>query len=256
MPTSTETGHAKNVANFENLILFCTGYSATYNPSKSSIKLTALNPQLTDARAAINDVTQKVTTFNIAINKRQDLFKNLKPLSTRIINALAATDASDKTIEDAKSFNKKIQGSKAKKKTTEAPDPNNPPLPDPKTISTSQQSYDQLKEHFSKLISLLASEPSYTPNETDLQLATLNALLSDMQAANTNVSNSYVEISNSRISRDQILYAENTGLYNTAMEIKKYIKSLFGATSPQYKQIGGIKFTKVKKVKRNELLYL
>lgn len=254
MPTSTETGHAKNVANFENLILFCTGYSATYNPSKSSIKLTALNPQLTDARAAINDVTQKVTTFNIAINKRQDLFKNLKPLSTRIINALAATDASDKTIEDAKSFNKKIQGSKAKKKTT---DPiiipplggagGGTPLPDPKTISTSQQSYDQLKEHFSKLISLLASEPSYTPNETDLQLATLNALLSDMQVANTNVSNSYVEISNSRISRDQALYAENTGLYDTAMEIKKYIKSLFGATSPQYKQIGGIKFTKVKK---------
>lgn len=246
MASTSETGHAKNAANFEDLILFCTGYGATYNPSKGSIKLAALNIMLADARAVINDVTQKVTTFNIATNNRQDLFKNLKPLSTRIINALAATDASDKTIADAKSFNKKIQGSKAKKKISEAPDPNNPTIPDQKTISTSQQSYDQLKEHFSKLISLLTSEPNYIPNEIDLQMTTLNTLLSDMQTANTNVSNSYVEISNSRILRNKTLYAENTGLYDTAMEVKKYVKSIFGATSPQYKQISSIKFTTLK----------
>ena len=245
MASTTETGHAKNVANFEDLILFCTGYGAAYNPSKNSIKLASLNTLLTDARTILTDVTQKVTTFNIATNNRQDVFKNLKPLSTRIINALSATDTLEKTIEDAKLFNKKIQGTKTKKKTTDPIDPTNTTLPDAKTISTSQQSYDQLKEHFSKLISLLASESNYIPNETDLQLVTLNSLLSNMQTANTNVSNSYVEISNSRIERNKILYAENTGLYDTAMEVKKYVKSIYGATSPQYKQVGGIKFTKV-----------
>lgn len=253
MASTTETGHAKNVANFEDLILFCTSYGATYNPSKNSIKLTALNTLLTDARSAINDVTQKVTSYNIAVNNRQDLFKNLKPLCTRIINALEATDTSKKTIEDAKSFNKKIQGSRKKVKTTESPssttteEENNITITtNQKTISTSQQSYDQLKEHFSKLVSLLASEPNYTPNETDLQVATLNTLLTNMQTENTKVSNSYVEISNSRIARNQILYTPNTGLYDISMEIKKYIKSLFGATSPQYKQISSIKFSTLK----------
>jgi hypothetical protein len=245
MASKSETGHAKNVANFEDLILFCIGYGASYNPSKNSIKIMALNNLLTDARAAIDDVIQKVTIFNIATNNRQDIFKNLRPLSTRIVNALAATDALDKTIDDAKAFNKKIQGSSSKKKQVEEVDSNNPTMPDPKTISTSQQSYDQLKEHFSKLISLLTSEPNYTPNETDLQIGTLNSLLSDMQTANTNVSNSYVEISNSRIIRNKVLYSEGAGLYDTAMEVKKYIKSIFGATSPQYKQISGIKFTKI-----------
>ena len=36
MPSTSETGHAKNVANFEDLISFCNGYGATYNPSKDA----------------------------------------------------------------------------------------------------------------------------------------------------------------------------------------------------------------------------
>ena len=34
---------------------------------------------------------------------------------------------------------------------------------------------------------------------------------------------------------------------NIAIDVKKYVKAIFGATSPQYKQISGIKFTKPKK---------
>ena len=38
----SETGHAKNVANFQDLISFCEGHGAIYNPSKESLKI----PQL------------------------------------------------------------------------------------------------------------------------------------------------------------------------------------------------------------------
>jgi len=37
MASTSETGHAKNVANFEDLISFCTGYGTAYNPSKAAI---------------------------------------------------------------------------------------------------------------------------------------------------------------------------------------------------------------------------
>ena len=50
MASTTETGHAKNVANFEDLISFCTGYGAPYNPSKASIKLAALGTKRTCSR--------------------------------------------------------------------------------------------------------------------------------------------------------------------------------------------------------------
>ena len=39
MASTSETGHAKNVANFEDLISFVTGYGATYNPTKVPLKL-------------------------------------------------------------------------------------------------------------------------------------------------------------------------------------------------------------------------
>ena len=34
--------HAKNVANFEDLISFCNGYGATYNPSKDALTIAKL----------------------------------------------------------------------------------------------------------------------------------------------------------------------------------------------------------------------
>jgi hypothetical protein len=42
MATTYETGHAKNVANFQNLIVFVKAYGTTYNPSKEALKV----PQL------------------------------------------------------------------------------------------------------------------------------------------------------------------------------------------------------------------
>lgn len=50
MKSISETGHAKNVANLEDLISFCEGYGTTYNPSKSSITLVALKELFTDAQ--------------------------------------------------------------------------------------------------------------------------------------------------------------------------------------------------------------
>ena len=241
MPSTSEVGHAKNVANFEHLISFCTGYGSSYNPSKNSIKLTALNNQLTEAQKAIAEVTAKTVAYNNNVNVRMSLFEPLKKLSTRLVNSLIATDASAETIADAKSINKKIQGQRAstKKEAIANTDPNQPA---PESISTSQQSYDQLTEHFSKIIELLGAEASYTPNETELQVSTLDTQLKDLRTANTNVGNAYTAISNSRIARNKVLYNETTGLCHTALEVKNYVKSVFGSTSPEYKQVSKLKF--------------
>jgi hypothetical protein len=59
MPSTSETGHAKNVANFETLVSFCTGYGATYNPSRDALKVANLQTLLTAAKAAIADCKAK-----------------------------------------------------------------------------------------------------------------------------------------------------------------------------------------------------
>ena len=128
--------------------------------------------------------------------------------------------------------------------------PQNPvPLPvaDDKQISVSQQSYDSIMESFKKLIDLVSSEPTYKPNEVDLQIATLTTQAADLAAKNTDVVNATTTLSNGRIARNKTLYTPKTGLYDVAQEVKKYVKSVFGATSPEYKQVSKIKFTNLGK---------
>ena len=239
----SEVGHAKNVANFADLISYCTAYGSTYNPSKAALQLTALNTLLTSAQTELANVTTAKNTFNTVTGDRQLTFEPLKPLATKIFNYLSVTDASVQIIADAKTINNKLQGKRtgttAENPPTEGENQNN-------TVSVSRQSYDMLTENFAAFVDLVSSVPSYTPNETELTTVSLNNYLIELQTANTNVINAEVVYSNARISRNQVLYADNTGLVAIALDVKKYVKAIFGATSPQYKQISGIKFTKPK----------
>ena len=243
MPNYFETGHAKNVANFQDLIAFVTGYGATYNPTKNALKLPQLNTLFTNGQNALADVVTKNTAYNNAVNARIASFDGLRALCTRLVNAFQTTDASSEKISDAKGFNRKIQGQRSTKTAT----PVDANAQAPTTISSSHQSYDQLIQHFAGLISVLQSEPSYAPNENDLKIATLIAKQADMTAKNTALATAFTTISNSRIARDKTLYKELTGLVPIANDVKKYIKSIFGASSAEYAQVKGIEFKKVKK---------
>lgn len=245
MTSTSETGHAKNVANFQDLMAFIIAYGETYNPTKNSLKLPQLNALATAAQATLVDYTTKNTYYNNKINLRLAAFSDLKSLSTRLINALQTTNASPQMVNNAKIFNRKLQGKRASQPNTTTTSIN-PTTPAPKTISTSQQSYDQQIQHLAGLISILQSEPSYAPNETDLTIATLTAKQANLTAQTNAVATAYTNISNSRINRNNTLYSPNTGLVDTALEVKKYIKSVFGAISPQFDQVNTIEFKKSK----------
>jgi hypothetical protein len=203
-----------------------------------------LTTQNTGANAALQAVKVAKTAYDNATNARELAFKPFKSLATKIVNGLAATEATAQTVDDVKSTNNKIQGKRAK--AVEKPDAKAlaagaEPV---KTASTSQQSYDKLIDHFAQLIATLTAEPKYLPNENELKVATLNTLLTDLRAKNTAVISATTALSNARIARDKALYGETTGILDVAQDVKQYVKSLFGASSPQYKQVSGLKFTR------------
>ena len=241
MTSTSEVGHAKNVENFQDLIAYCTAYGTTYNPPKIALQIPSLNTLYTNAQTEISNVATAKNAFDTVTGDRQLTFEPLKSLATKIFNFLSVTDATEQTIADAKTINNKLQGRRA---GTIAENPTPEGGTSPNTVSVSRQSYDSLTENFSAFIDLVSSIPSYTPNETELTVDSLTTFRDNLQTANTNVINAEVAYSNARISRDNILYAENTGLVDTALDVKKYVKAIFGATSSQYKQISGIKFTK------------
>lgn len=245
MASISETGHAKNVANFQDLISFCQGYGSAYNPTKENLKLPQLQALYQLALDKLNATKTQKTAFDIATNERRNAFANLKTLSTKIINAFAVSGADTLAINNAKSINKKLQGTSSKKTETAQKD-----LVDSspsKTISTSQQSYDRQIDHLANMIQVLEQNTVYAPNENDLKVTSLQTKLSDLQTKNTNLINAYTSYSNAMIDRNQTLYNPLTGFIQTAKEVKQYVKSVFGATSPQYKQLTALEFKVIKK---------
>ena len=97
-------------------------------------------------------------------------------------------------------------------------------------------------DHLEKLIELVDVEPKYNPNEIPLQIATLTNYKTQLETINTAVKNSYTPYSNAMIARDKKLYDPATGLVARAQLVKNYVKSIFGASSPEYKQINKLRF--------------
>jgi hypothetical protein len=242
MSTSTsETGHAINVANFETLIAYCVGYGATYNPTLATIKVAALQDKLVLAKQKLNGVEAKKASLNSAINERIATFEGLEILCTKVFNAFAVSGATALDVKDLQTINKKIQGGSKKKAT---PTPENPT---PVGISTSQQSYDSKLNFFTNFIQYLDDKPIYSPNETFLQVGELQILLDKMIIKNKNVDDATFSYNQSLNDRNDEMYNPTTGLVQSSKDVKKYARSIFGASSPQFKQLNSIEFKVIKK---------
>jgi len=246
MASVSETGHAKNVTNLESLITSITAYGTSYNPSKDSIKLSALQALLTASKQSLNAVNIAQSAYSNAVAARESAFEPFSKLVTRVNNSLKASDTTVQVDESAQTIVRKLQGKRASAKLT---DEEKKALEaegkEVNQISAAQLSYDSRIENLDKLIMLLTSVPLYNPNEDDLKIESLTTLYTELKAKNTDVLTATIQLSNARISRNEILYKPLTGLVDIAFDAKVYIKSVFGATSPYFKQISKIEFKTV-----------
>ncbi|NTE04916.1 hypothetical protein G6M26_11465 [Agrobacterium tumefaciens] len=247
MSKTYETGNAKNVANFETLITYLTSFGSIYNPSNASISLTSLNDKAKVARAVTEQVNRIMGANSSSIADRAQAFEPLSKLSTRIFNALKASNVTSATVENAATNHRKLQGRRATAKLTDAEKQQMAASGTiVKQISASQQSFDSKLDSLEKQIYLLSTSPQYNPNENDLRLDTLTKLHKDLLQLNNNVILINAELGNARINRDNVLYNQADGMVTLALNAKDYSKSIFGTTTPQYKQISGISFKNVK----------
>ena len=237
MASQSEVGHAKNVANLQKLTEQISVYTL-YNPPVDNLKVANLQTLYTTSSTKLIEVEDKRLANKNAISLRQSAFENLKPICTKIINLLNILGLEQGILDQAKSLNRVIQG--GQKKTVTPTEEGGEP---PKTVSTSRQSYTQQAENFGILLQLLATIPSYTPNEDDLKLTNLNTYQTSLVSSTQAVDQTEAELNNKLIERDQLLYSDGTGLYDIAQNVKKYVKSLYGATSPEYANVSSIEFT-------------
>lgn len=247
MPSTSEKGHAKNVANLSKLIEVCKGFGTKYNPSKTAIKVANLTIKLNTSKQQLQDIKDTAQAETTARNNRAIGFKGNNKYSTKILAAVKSSDATPETIDNAISINKKIQGERitAEKKAKVTGDSTTPP--EDTSISTSQQSYTNIVDHYKKLKTLLVAQAAvYAPNETDLQTATVTTYATNLETLNNSVDTTNTALSNQRIARNHSFYDDTTGLIDTINAAKDYIASVYGKTSPEYKLASAIQFSKPK----------
>ncbi|WP_246022139.1 hypothetical protein [Epilithonimonas xixisoli] len=117
MSSTSEVGHAKNVANLQKLTEQVSVYTL-YNPPVASLSVSNLQTLYTTAVAKLSEVEEKRNANKNAIALRQVAFENLKPTCTRILSLLEILGLPQGTIDQARTLNRTIQGGQKKPKTT------------------------------------------------------------------------------------------------------------------------------------------
>jgi hypothetical protein len=239
-----ETGHARNVQHFQEMISFVTSWGAPYAPTNAAISVANLNAKLTDANTAMAVVTSNLAAYKAAVNTRETAFEGLRKLTTRVLNYYKSTGTASNNIDNVVSVKRKIDGKRAE---TVEDDPSTPENEAANSVSASQQSYTQLVEHFNTLIELVSGDPLYNPAEGELKVLALMSRKTAMADANGDVINLYTPLSNQRGLRDDVFYASGTGLVDLAQLVKNYTKAAFGIDSTQFNQIKGLTFSRPNK---------
>ena len=235
MASTSEVGNNKNVANFNTLAQILEEMGTLYNPSNANITLVSLNPIRVSLAAAVNNLNEKKPIYTNAVADREIAMTAMKIKSSRILNAFKSVNVSEKDKENATSLVRKIRGDRRRAKV-------NPDTADANTISTAQLSYDSRIANIDVLIAFISSHPEYNPNESDIQITSLQTSNQELKNLTQTVNNAGNALITARKERNDILYNNAGNVIDIVREVKSYLKSLGDDGKPYYKAVVRLQF--------------
>ncbi|MEI7596068.1 MAG: hypothetical protein WCK02_10000 [Bacteroidota bacterium] len=240
---SPETGHAKNLANFEAIVANAVALGTIYNPARVALKLPALQAVAVNAKSASSAVNAALPAYKNAVSARKVAFEPLNKCVSKILNFMLACDTPTQVDDTIKTLVRKIQGKRTSTKLDEEELKAKSILKGVKVtqISASQMGFDNRLDNFDKLVKLIASISQYVPNESDLKVTSLNLMYADLKAKNTAVLSAAIALKTSRLLRDEVFYKPIIGMADLSADVKLYVKSLYGYAHPIYKIFSSIK---------------
>lgn len=235
----TESGDMKLLGNFRKLIDQVSA-DANYNPANAALKVAALETLNTKGENAMTGLLTREAPYKVAVNTRQTKFEEVPGRFGSAVRMAKALGADEKVLDDLNTFRRKLSGQRKSKIPKD--DPSTPENEANKHHSASQMSYDNQLGNVGSIVALLSNIASYTPNEDELKVTSLQAFAAELGNANDAVSATFVPLSQARGVRDEVLYTAPDSVVNTALLVKAYVSAAFGTQSPLYKQISGLKF--------------
>jgi hypothetical protein len=241
MASTSEVGHAKNIANLNLLNNNIQALGSIYDPTNPILKMENLHHTYTISYDSHVKVNNLMAPYSLAVDDRTLYFAPLNRQLTKLKKAYKATEGvTPAQVEDLTTILRKLKGER-KTKSTATTDT---------TIlqashSTSQMSYDQRTNNMDGLISLLQNTPNYNPNEQEYKIETYINKKETMLAKTQAVNNTFIPLNNARNERNKLLYMDNDNLVDVGNKAKDYLFSILDINSVQYKAIAKIKFRKI-----------
>lgn len=235
MARTSETGHAKNVANFSTALTILVEMGTLYNPTNAKINLEALSPIRTTLQNVINELDIKKPIYKNAVVAREIAIEPLNKLITQCLNYAKSLDIADGDKENLTSQVKKIRGDQKPKKI-------NAETAESESISTSQMSYDSRITNLKTFIAQLNSYQNYNPNEQKIKISTLQNLQQNLEELSLKVNQAGNALITARKNRNTILYNGDSNVISLMKDIKAYVKSLGEEGKPYYAALVRLKF--------------
>ena len=236
MASTSEKGHAKNIANANLLNTFIIELGTVYNPSNPKLLLANLQTIYSNSFSHQEAVNTLVAPYSVAVDGREIIFKPLNRELTKLRKAYKATESVTQVqLEDFMTIVRKLKGLKKSKDN---------PKEEENSYSTSQMSYDQRTNTMDSLISLLQNTPNYNPNENEYKIVTYQAKKASMLQATQAVADTFVPLNSARNTRNNTLYNSDDNLVDTFNKAKDYLFTILDSSSVQDKAISKIKFKK------------
>lgn len=239
--STSEKGHAKNLANANLINSFIAQIGTAYQPSNSAIELAQLQNIYTDTFQKQQAIQSALSLYTLAVKERRDLFEPLSKKITLLRRVYKATKGvTPAQLQDFMTIARKLKGMRktAIIKTDSQETPHN-------QHSVSQMSYDQRTHNFTQMIVFLQYTPNYAPNETEYQIATLENYKNQMLLSTQHVADTHIPLNMARGARNVAMYTGENNLVQTFSTAKDYLLSILDKNSSLYKTVSKINFTKV-----------
>ena len=107
-------------------------------------------------------------------------------------------------------------------------------------------SYDSRIANLDTYATQLASHSEYAPNETEIQIASLQALHSNLVTLSQAVNSAGNALITARANRNNILYNNEVNVIQLIKDVKSYLKSLEDAGKPYYNAIVKLQYKETK----------
>lgn len=240
-----ESGHAKNVANFEQTIIILTALGAVYNPPQALITPAALQTKLTESKAALAAVDTLQAGKKIATDEVQAEFEDLYKFVVNV-KRNAEVELNDAAFTaDLQSLVNKFAS--AGRKTGLTDDPATPEDESRSPVSTSQRSRDNQIAHLADIVELLRLKNYKSVGTPELSIAAIETRIAALTDKNNASKTASINLGSGEDARDAVLYNDDDGIPKLVKLIKTQLAIKPGKQSAAYQQIAALEFTKPRK---------